>query len=74
MMLNFLKKVNLKIKVENLIERKKNLKYQKSLFLHRLAYHDFYLLKKFIDLKHDVKVENYYEKKHIFHLKYQFAK
>ena len=59
----FFKKSKFEIKVENLIERKKKSEISKESLLHRLAYHDFYLLKKFIDLK-DVKVENYYEKKY----------
>ena len=58
----FFKQSKFKIKLENFIERRKKSEISKESLLHRLAYHDFYLLKKFIDLE-DVKVKKYREKK-----------
>ena len=46
----FFKKKEIYIKNKNLIIRKKKSEFSKDSLLSRLAYHDFYLLKKFINL------------------------
>ena len=58
----FFKKKKISIKKNNLIVREKKSEINDDSLLHRFAYHDFYLLKKYIDIK-DIKVKKYIENK-----------
>ena len=58
----FFKKKRYKIKSQNFILRKKKSQSSKDSLLHRFAYHDFYLLRKYINLE-DLKVKKYQEQK-----------
>ena len=58
----FFKEKKINIKRDNLIIRLKKSKVTKDSLLHRLAYHDFYLLKKFINLN-DIRITKFVKKK-----------
>lgn len=58
----YFKKKNFLIKKNNTIIRTKKSEISKESLLHRLAYHDFYLLKNFINLE-NIEIKNYYENK-----------
>ena len=61
----YFKKKNFLIKKNNIIIRTKKSEISKESLLHRLAYHDFYLLKNFINLE-NIEIKNYYENKKNF--------
>jgi hypothetical protein len=65
----FFKKKEIYIKNKNLIIRKKKSEFSKDSLLSRLAYHDFYLLKKFINLD-NMRISILVKKKNIYHLRY----